>query len=92
MSLPQFTKVINMATEGQGSGVHVMVLDAKFFARLANDGRNLHIVRLDDAREEVVGSLMIEGTSEHCPEPTVCGIVLSCGNLEFSPLWRGRDR
>lgn len=66
-------------------GVYVAVLDTKILAGLLHDWRDARVMRLDDAWEEVVCDLMVEGTSEHCPEPIPCGVILSCGNLQLGP-------
>ena len=66
-------------------GGDVVVLDTKLLAGLLHDGSDARVMGLDDPGEEVVCDLMIEGTSEYCPEPVPCGIVLGCGNLQLRP-------
>lgn len=75
-----------MATEGLPYGVHIVIGDPKLLTRLSDDGSNERVVRLNDPREEVVGCLMIEGSSEHVPEPAVSGIVLCGGHLHLCPV------
>ena len=65
--------------------VYVAVLDPILLAGLFNDGGDLSVMGLDDAWEEVVSSLVIQGSSEHRPEPAPCGIVLSRGDLQLCP-------
>ena len=86
LSLSKFLEVVDMTVEGLPHGVHIVIGDAKLLAGLTNDGSDERIVGLDDSREEVVSCLMIESSREHVPEPTVCGIVLSCGHLQLSPV------
>ena len=74
-----------MASNCFGSGVHVMIFQPEFFTRLLHNRRYLHIVRLNNSREQMVGGLVVEGSSKYCPEPAVSGIVLSCSYLQLSP-------
>ena len=74
-----------MTAQGLRGGVHIVVLDPVLPAGLLHDGRDLGVVGLDDPGEEVVCGLMVEGSSEDCPEPAPCGIVLSGGYLQLSP-------
>ena len=51
-----------MAAHCREDGIHATVLHPKLVTCFANDGCYLHVVGLDDAREEVVGSLVVEGS------------------------------
>ena len=74
-----------MATEGLPDGIYVVVGDTKLLAGLAYDGCDEGVVGLDDSGEEVVGGLVVEGSCEHVPEPTVGGVVLCRGHLHLRP-------
>ena len=80
-SLSKNFEVVDVAVECLPHRVHIVVLDPKFLTSLAHYGSDEGIVGLDDAREEVVCGLVVECSCEHVPEPAVCGIVLSRGNL-----------
>ncbi len=67
-----------------------MIRHTKLFTGLFDYGRYLHVVWLYETREQVMGSLMVEGPREHSPEPAVSGIVLSRGYLQFGP-WLGES-
>lgn len=77
--------MINVTAQGFLSGIHIVVLDPKLLTGLLYNGGDLGVMGLDDAREQVMSSLMVEGTSEHCPEPATCSVVLGCGYLQLGP-------
>ena len=77
--------MFNVAAESFPGRVDVVVSDTKFLARLLHNGRDLGVVGLDYAREEVVGRLVVQRPSEHCPEPASCGVVLGSRYLQLSP-------
>ena len=77
--------MVNMAVESLPYGVHVVVGDSKLLAGLSDYGGDEGVVGLDDPREEVVGGLVVEGSSEDVTEPAVCGVVLSGGHLHLCP-------
>jgi len=89
--LPEVLQVVDVAVEGLPHGVHIVVLDTKLLAGLSDNGRDEGVVRLNDAREEMVGCLVVECSSEDGPEPAVCGIVLRCGHLQFRPEGMGES-
>ena len=74
-----------MAAEGLPHGVHIVILHPKLLACLPDNGCDEWIVCLDDSGEQVMCGLVIESTSEHRPEPTVCSVVLCGGNLHLRP-------
>jgi len=49
--------------------------DSKLLACLPNDGHDLGIVRLNDARGEMMGHLVIESSRKDGPKLAVCGKV-----------------
>ncbi len=83
--LPKVLQVVDVAVEGLPRGVHIVVLDTKLLAGLPDNGRDEGVVRLNDAREEMVGRLVVECSSEDAPEPAVCGVVQCCGHLHLCP-------
>ena len=74
-----------MALQGLLGRVDVVVFDPILLARLLHDGGDSGVVGLDDAREEMVGGLVVQCSREHGPEPAAGGIVLSCGYLQLCP-------
>ena len=81
-----------MATQGLPHGVHVVVGDAKLLAGVPNDGGDEGVVGLDYPGEEMVGCLVVEGSSEDVPEPAVGGVVLRGGHLHLRPARERRER
>ena len=84
----------NVTVESLLHSADVVILEAKLLTGLPHDGRDLLVVGLDDAREEVVSDLVVESTGEDTPEPAVCGVVLRRGNLQLGPeceVARGSD-
>lgn len=75
-----------MATKGLPGRINIVVLEAKLLACLLHNGRYATVVRLDDSGEEMMSCLVVEGTSEYCPEPAVCRIVLCCRHLHLCPV------
>ena len=60
--------------------------ETKLLAGLLEDGGYDGVVALVDPREQVVGSLVVQSSCEHSPEPTVC--VVLCGrHLHLCPAW-----
>ena len=84
--------MIDVAVEGLPHGVHIVVLDPKLLAGLADDGSDEGVVCLDDSWEEVVSRLVVQGTREHTPEPAVRGIVQCGGHLQLRPAEGGGGR
>ncbi len=74
-----------MAVEGLCGRVHIVVMDAILLAGLLHNGSDLRVMGLDYTREQMVGCLVVQSTSEHGPEPTTGGIVLCRGNLKLRP-------
>ena len=74
-----------MTTQSFNGSVNIVVTDAILFTHLLHNGRDLWIMGLNYSREQMVGGLVVESASEHCPEPASCGIILCCSYLELSP-------
>ena len=85
-TMPKCLEMIEMTANCSPEGVHMMVVKTKLLAGLLEDGSDEGIVTLVHSREEVVGGLMVESSSDHCPEPAVCGIVLSGCHLQLCPV------
>lgn len=81
-----------MASQCLSGRLHIVVLDPILPTRLLHNGRDLGVMGLDNARKQVMSGLMVEGTSEHGPEPAACGIVLCCSHLQLCPEVRGRGK
>ncbi len=89
--LPKVLQVVDVAVEGLPRGVHIVVLDTKLLTGLPDNGRDEGVVRLNDAREEMVGRLVVECSSEDGPEPAIRGVVLRCGHLQLRPEGMGES-
>ena len=87
--LSQLAQVINMAAESLSGGVYKMILDPILFTCLLHYWCDPGIVGLYDPREQVMSGLMVEGSSEHGPEPAACGVVLCRSHLELRPTGGG---
>lgn len=90
LGLPKVLEMIQVAAKCFPDSVHVVVLDAKLLAGLADNGCDERVVRLDHTGEEVVGGLVVESTRKHIPEPTVCCVILRGGHLHFGPEEMGQ--
>ena len=86
VGLAERLEVVEMTVEGLPHGVHVMVPEAKLPTGLLQYGSDEGVVGLDHSREEVVGGLVVQGSSEHTPEPAVRGIVLRGRHLHLRPV------
>ena len=86
VGLAERLEVVEMTVEGLPHGVHVMVPEAKLPTGLLQYGSDEGVVCLDHSREEVVGGLVVQGSSEHTPEPAVRGIVLRGRHLHLRPV------
>ena len=80
-----------MAAESLSGSVHKMILDPILFTCLLHYWCDPGIVGLYDPREQVMSGLMVEGSSEHGPEPAACGVVL-CRSPPGAPPYRGWGR
>ena len=78
--------MVDMATKGLPGRINMVILEAKLLTCLLHDGRYATVVRLDDSGEEMVSCLVVEGTSEYCPEPAVSRIVLRRRHLHLCPV------
>ena len=67
--------------------VDVVIGDAELSASLFDDGCDLGVVRLDHAWKEVVSCLVVQGTSDQCPESAASGVVLRRSHLHLGP-WK----
>ena len=76
LGLSKLLEMIQVAAECFPHSVHIVVLDTKLLAGLADNGCDVRVVRLDNARKEVMGGLVVECPCKHIPEPTVCSVIL----------------
>lgn len=77
--------MIQVAAECLPDSVHIVVLDTKLLAGLADNGCDEGVVRLDHSGKEVMGGLVVESTCKYIPEPTVCCVILCGGHLHLGP-------
>lgn len=77
--------MVDVTVEGLPHSVNIVILDAELLTGPTYNGSDEGVVSLDDAGEQVVGGLVVEGTRKDVPEPAVCCIVLCGGHLQLSP-------
>ena len=75
-----------MAVDGLPSRINVVVVETKLPTRVPDNGGDDRVVALVHPREQMVGCLVVQSSCEHCPEPTVCCIVLCGCHLHFCPV------
>lgn len=80
-----------MTAQSLSGRVHVVVLDPVLSARLLDNGGDLGVMGLDDAGEQVMSGLVVEGPCEHGPEPATCGVVLCRRHLKLRPKVKGEE-
>lgn len=84
--LSQPLQMPNVSTKRLSEGIFVIVSDTKLLTRLTNNGSYLWIVDLTHTREQVMSCLMIQGACENVEKPAIRGVILSCLDLQFSPI------
>ncbi len=77
--------MIDVTGEGLRGRANIVVLNSKLLASLCDYRRDLGVVGLDHAREEVVRGLVVECPGEDVPKPAVGGVVLCCCYLHLCP-------